>query len=72
MLNKLLRKEEKFKWTPPRQLVFDTLKAKFLEVPVLQMPDPHKPFVVKSDTSKFTSGAVLRQQDTNGDWHLCS
>ena len=31
-----------------------------------------KPFVVKSDTSKYASGAVLRQQDNNGDWHPCA
>ena len=68
-LNKLLRKEEKFEWTPPRQLAFNTLKARFLEAPVLQIPDPLKPFMVKSDASKFASGAVLQQQDTNGDWH---
>ena len=68
-LNKLLRKDEKFEWTPPWQLAFDTLKARFLEAPVLQMPDPLKPFMVKLDASKFTSGAVLQQQDTNSDWH---
>ena len=64
-LNKLLRKDKKFEWTPPQQLTFDILKARFLEAPVLQMPDPLKPFVVESDASKFASGAVLQQQDTN-------
>ena len=71
-LNELLRKDEKFEWTPPWQLAFDTLKARFLEAPILQMPDPLKPFMVESDASKFASGAVLWQQDTNGDWHPCS
>ena len=71
-LNELLRKDEKFEWTPLQQLAFNTLKARFLEAPVLQIPDPLKPFMVKSDTSKFASGAVLRQQDTNRDWHPCS
>ena len=59
LLNKLLRKDKKSEWTPPWQLAFDTLKARFLEAPVLQMPDPLKPFVVESDTSKFASGSVL-------------
>jgi hypothetical protein len=36
------------------------------------MPDPAKPFVIESDTSKFATGAVLRQKDENGDWHPCS
>jgi hypothetical protein len=35
------------------------------------MPDPEKPFTIKSDASKFASGAVLCQQDINGDWHPC-
>ena len=36
------------------------------------MPDPSKPFVVETDTSKFTSGGILQQQYMNGDWHPCS
>ena len=36
------------------------------------MPDMTKPFVVESDASKYASGAVLRQQDNNGDWHPCA
>ena len=59
LLNELLRKDKKFEWTLPWQLAFNTLKARFLEAPVLQMPDPLKPFMVKSDASKFASGAVL-------------
>jgi hypothetical protein len=35
------------------------------------MPDPEKPFTIESDTSKFTSRAILHQQDINRDWHLC-
>src|SRR5271170_3219221 len=71
-LNDLLKKEEKFNWTDERQETFDELKRKFQEAPILQMPDPTKPFVVETDTSKFASGGILRQQDSNGDWHPCS
>jgi hypothetical protein len=35
------------------------------------MSDPEKPFTIESDASKFASGAVLHQQDINGDWHAC-
>jgi RNase H-like domain found in reverse transcriptase len=53
------------------QTAFDTLKDKFGKTPVLLMPDSSKPFVIESDASKFATGAVLRQKDVNGDWHLC-
>ena len=71
-LNELLKKDTKFEWNQERQETFDLLKKKFQESPVLQMPDMMKPFVVESDASKYASGAVLRQQDTNGDWHPCA
>jgi len=35
------------------------------------MPDTTLPFTVKTDASKYTSGAVLLQLDTNGDIHPC-
>ena len=70
-LNDLLKKDVKFEWTEEQQFVFEMMKKKFQESPVLQMPDPTKPFVLETDASKYASGAVLRQQDTNGDWHPC-
>lgn len=70
-LNDLLKKNEEFVWTEEQQRTFDTLKTKFTEEPVLRMPDSAKPFVLETDASLFASGAVLRQQDSNGDWHLC-
>ena len=70
-LNDLLKKDEEFIWTEERQQAFDTLKSKFTEEPVLRMPDSLKPFVLETDASLFASGAVLRQQDSNGDWHPC-
>ena len=54
------------------QLAFDTMKQKFTEEPVLGMPDHNKPFQIKCDASKYASGAVLTQLDTNGDRHPCA
>ena len=38
-------------------------------MPNLMMPDQTKPFQIKSDTSKYASGAVLTQLDSNRDCH---
>ena len=35
------------------------------------MPDSKKPFIIESDASKWASGAVIRQQGHDGDWHPC-
>jgi hypothetical protein len=59
----------KFKWNHECQEAFETLKGQFLQEPVLMMPDHSKPLQIESDTSKYTSGAVLTQTDINGDRH---
>ena len=71
-LNELLKKERKFEWTDECQQAFDTMKRKFTEEPVLGMPDHNKPFQIECDASKYASGAVLTQLDTNGDRHPCA
>jgi RNase H-like domain found in reverse transcriptase/Integrase zinc binding domain/Reverse transcriptase (RNA-dependent DNA polymerase) len=69
-LNNLLRKDAKFDWNDQCQEAFETLKGRFLQEPILMMPDYSKPFQIKSDASKYASGAVLTQTDINGDRHL--
>jgi transposase InsO family protein len=36
------------------------------------MPDHNKPFQIECDASKYASGAVLTQLDSNGDRHPCA
>jgi RNase H-like domain found in reverse transcriptase len=43
------------------------MKKKFMEEPVLLMPDRSKPFQIESDASKVATGMVLTQLDSNGD-----
>jgi transposase InsO family protein len=71
-LNDLLKKDQKFEWTNNCQRAFDELKKRFTEEPVLMMPDQTKPFQIESDASKYATGAVLTQLDSNGDRHPIS
>ena len=68
-LNDLLKKDIKFNWTQECQNSFETLKKRFTEEPVLMMPDQSRPFQIEADASKYATGAVLTQTDSNGDRH---
>ena len=68
----LTKKDNRWDWTPTCQQSFDDLKKLFLSCPVLHLPDFSKPFTIAMDTSKYASGAILLQTDSNGDWHPCS
>ncbi|KAJ8475477.1 hypothetical protein ONZ51_g6534 [Trametes cubensis] len=71
-LTELTKKDQPFLWTPDCQKAFDTLKKRFTEEPILQIPDPEKPFQIECDASKVATGAVLRQQGEGGLWHPCA
>ena len=68
-LNALLKKDTMFQWTEETQRSFDSLKQKLTSSPVLTMPDQTRPFQIECDASKYASGAVLTQQDNNGNRH---
>jgi len=68
-LNELLKKNTSWDWTPERHSAFEDLKLEFQKEPVLRIPDQNKPFRIEADASKWASGAVLSQADSNGDWH---
>ena len=70
-LDNLKQKDQKWEWTTSCQQAFDTLKQQFLTKPILQIPDRNKPFVLETDASKYASGAVLMQEDNNGDLKPC-
>jgi hypothetical protein len=59
-LTELTCKDIPFVWTEECQHAFEDLKEKFLEEPVLQMPDPTREFIVETDASKWATGAVLK------------
>ena len=64
-LNILTRKDVEFEWTEVCQQSFDLLKSKLLESPILQYPDPNKPYVLFTDASKYAWSCVLMQEYTH-------
>ncbi|KAF8642819.1 hypothetical protein AX16_009398 [Volvariella volvacea WC 439] len=68
-LHNLTKKDSPFQWGAEQQKAFDTLKNLFLNKPILLAPDTSKLFPIETDASKVATGGVLKQQDTNGDWH---
>uniref|UniRef100_A0A0W0F716 Reverse transcriptase domain-containing protein n=1 Tax=Moniliophthora roreri TaxID=221103 RepID=A0A0W0F716_MONRR len=48
----LTKKGVLFLWGNACQDAFETLKRKFSQQPLLQIPDPSKPFVIEADASK--------------------
>ncbi len=68
-LNMLLCKTHPWEWTTVQHSACEILKTAFCSKPVLLMPDYTKPFEIESDASLYTTGTILLQQDTNGDWH---
>ncbi|KAF8637072.1 hypothetical protein AX16_010885, partial [Volvariella volvacea WC 439] len=68
-LHNLTKKDTPFHWGKEQQEAFDTLKSLFSSKPALLSPDTEKPFLIETDASKVATGGVLKQQDSNGDWH---
>jgi len=68
-INELLHKGTKWDWTPAQHAAFERLKAAFLSRPVLLIPNYSKPFIIEANASLFATGAVLLQEDSNGDEH---
>src|SRR6266542_1484840 len=65
-LFKLLKKNTLFEWTVSQQTVFDILKRKLTEEPILAHPDFTKMFKLYTDASDVGLGAVLMQEDDQG------
>ena len=71
-LNLLTQKDQPWAWTPLQQKAFNTLRKAFSSGPVLGIPDVTCPFSIMTDASLFAAGAILLQDDTNGDSHPCT
>ena len=68
-LNELTRKDAPFIWTAKCQAAFTTLREKLAQAPVLAYPCFEKPFILETDASGDGIGAVLSQQQDDGQIH---
>jgi hypothetical protein len=68
-LHALTRNEATFEWGPDQELVFNALKAALCSAPILNRPDPAKPFIVDTDYSTDGIGAALSQIADDGREH---
>ena len=59
----------KLVWTEEMTFAFESLKKKLTEPPVLAFPDFDAPFVVETDASNVSLGAVLAQKKGDGKIH---
>ena len=66
-LRQLLRKENQWLWGQPQETAFKTLKEKLTSTEVLAHYNTNKPCIVASDASQHGIGAVLLQDDDQGN-----
>jgi hypothetical protein len=61
LMNKLLEKDKKFKWTPTCEASFQELKKRLTTASVLVMSDMEKPFIIYCDALGQGLECVLMQ-----------
>jgi hypothetical protein len=61
LMEKLLRKDNKFQWNEGCQRRLDTLEAKMVTAPIRVFPDWEKTFHVHVDASTIAVGSILAQ-----------
>ncbi|XP_073831437.1 uncharacterized protein [Musca autumnalis] len=60
-LTSMLKKGKHWRWTEDQQTVFEILKIRLTEAPVLACPNFTVPFTLQTDASDYGLGAVLTQ-----------
>jgi transposase InsO family protein len=72
-LTELLRKETPWKWGETQRAAYATLKHEMTKPGcVLRPVDPNRPLILHTDWSVHGIGAVLGQQDDDGNEYLCA
>ena len=60
----LVHKSEPFIWTAECQASFDMLHSQLSNIPIVQLPDHNKPYLLFTDVSKFCYSVMLTQVPT--------
>ena len=68
-LNRLLQKDEPYRWTHVQQEAFIELKNRLTAAPILAYPDFRKTFILATNASYYEFGATLSQLDHNQKEH---
>lgn len=63
-LSDLTKRNTPWTWGPAQEEAFCTLKKLLTSTPILQQADPDKPYILRTDASKYALGAVLMQGET--------
>jgi hypothetical protein len=63
MMDTVKKRHKYFHWTEEAENIFNLLKRKITEQPILVLSDFQKTFQVKCDASGFAIGVVLSQED---------
>ena len=61
-----------FRWDSEHQESFDRLKEALISSPILAYPDYSKPFILETDASLKGLGAVLTQENDEGNCRVIS
>ena len=69
-LNRLLKKSAPYIWTNDQQEAFECLKTCLTSPPILAYPNFEKPFIIYTDASTYTLGAILSQKDEQKREHV--
>ena len=59
LLHDMVKKDKKWEWTEKQKKVFEKLKKRFTEEPVLAAPDLDKKMRIEVDVSNYVIGGVL-------------
>jgi len=66
-LNQLTAKRVRCQWTQEKQQAFDHLKQQLMEAPILGFPDATRKYILDTDGSDHSVGAVLSQVQSESE-----